>query len=156
MKLFAVCLSIVSVCMAIAFGSAQQPFTIAISMDNPEVKAGSDIWIKIEMTNTSNHDIECSVAAVNGVDRRFQYSVSKPDGTPAKRIVSKHPELEGAGSVKLCTLEPGGTAKTESLISRLFDMTAPGKYSVRALRGVSDKESDGSAQSNTLVVTVTP
>ena len=146
-------------CVALGPASStgdEEPFSIVISTDNPVVKAGSHIWIKVQMTNTSKEAIDCTVAAVNGIDRRFQYRVvNESDGKRVPKIMSKHPELEGGGSFKLCTLEPGSTTTRDALISALFD-TSPGKYSIQVSRRVSDKEKDGTVKSNTITITVNP
>jgi hypothetical protein len=149
-------LSITAVAFGTGSGSATQgPFSITIRAEKPVVRAGSDIWIKIQMTNMSNHDVDCSSAYVNGIDRRYQYDIRDGGGSSMKKT-SEHPELV-PGQFQLCTLKPGeSTTSRDSRISWLHDLSRPGKYLVYVSRGVSDDEKDGFVKSNTITITVTP
>jgi hypothetical protein len=153
-------LSFLLVITAIEFGAgsgpaSQGPFSITISTEKSVVKAGSDVWIKIQMTNISNRDVDCSSAYVNGTDRRYQYDIRDGSGSSMKKT-SEHPELV-PGQFQLCTLKPGErTTSRDSRISWLHDLSRPGKYLVYVSRGVSDDEKDGFVKSNALTITVTP
>jgi len=136
----------------VASSPKQPAFSITIGMEKPSLKAGSDVWIKITLTNTSDHDIDCSSAYVNGVDRRYQYDVRDNTGLSMQKK-TEHPELV-PGSIQLCTLKPGESTTEESRISWLHDLSRPGKYTVQVSRGVSDNEKDGVVKSNTTAVTV--
>jgi hypothetical protein len=128
---------------------AAHVFTINIRVENPVMKAGSDVFIKVQMINTSKQVIDCTMAPSNvtGADRKYQYRVRDGAGNPAKElpIDRKH----DGGSIWPCTLEPGrNTPPRDNLISRMYDFTSPGKYFVRVARG--------DVKSNTITITVTP
>jgi len=42
--------------------STEQPFTLRISVENATVKPGSDLWVKVQQTNISNGELDCSAA----------------------------------------------------------------------------------------------
>jgi len=133
--------------------NAHASFSIVITTDNPVIKAGSDVVIKIRMTNNSNHDVDCTMAPANGLDRKYQYDVRDAQGNPAAKIVRSHPELE-SGSILPCTLKPGqSTPPVDNSISWIYDLTHPGKYVVQVSR---DDPKEGKAKSNTITLTVKP
>ena len=137
--------------------TAKQPFALTLSTDSPSVKAGSDVWVKVTMTNLSNHDVNCAVWSSNGVDLNYMFDVRDGNGTAPPKKTSKHPEIEGAGSIGLCTLSPGqSTTPEDNLISRLFHMEKPGQYTVQVSRQASEDPHAGKVSSNTMNITVTP
>jgi len=136
---------------------ANQPATITLTTDNPTIKAGADVWVKVVMTNTSSDPIDCSVVSSNGADRRYSFAVWGPTGAPLSRKPLKHPELEGGGSIHMCTLNPkDSTTAEENLLSRLFDLTEPGTYTVQLSRMFDVAGSQVRVKSNKLEIQVTP
>jgi len=136
--------------------AAPSPFSITIRAEPNTVKAGADVWLKIKLTNTSNHDVDCSSADVNGVDMRYQYDVRSCSGSTIQRVARSHPEL-ASGSIRLCTLKPGeSTIDKDGRIGQLFSLTQPGTYVIQVLCGTSDNEKDGVVKSNKITVTVRP
>jgi hypothetical protein len=134
-------------------GPVHAPFTITISTEKSDISAGSEVWIRIKMTNTSNHDVDCSSVYVNGVDRRYNYEITDATGASMKKN-NEHPELV-PGSVQMCTLKPGeSTPLRQSRVSWLHDFTKPGKYTIQVTRNISDIERDGVAKSNKITVNV--
>lgn len=135
-------------------GNSADPFTITISVDQPRIKAGSEAWITVKMTNTSDHEVDCTAMLVNGVDRRFHYDVEDESGKPMRKQ-DLHPE-NYPGSVQMCTLEPGHSVSHQTRISWLDDLTKPGEYTVQLSRGAGETEEEGTVKSNKITITVTP
>ena len=151
-------LLIAAMCEATAVGmsgTAQKAFSITIGTEKAAVKTGSQVWVKIQLTNTSNREVDCSAAYVDGVDARYQYDVRGVGGNPVRKIVKQHPELV-SGSIQLCTLKRGESTDGGNDISTLFDMSQPGEYVIQLSRPVSSNPKDGVVKSNKIVVTVTP
>jgi len=138
--------------------SSQPPFSISITAEKPEIKAGSDVYIKIQMTNTANHAVDCTRAPSNGSDRAYQYEVREIGGAPPSKVARPHPEIGETFHSWPCVLNPGeSTTMDDSLISKLYDLSRPGKYSIRASRFISgDRKENGVVKSNTITITVTP
>jgi len=114
----------------------QQPFTLTVSTDKPEVKSGDPVYIDIVMTNTSDHDVECTGNGINALDRNYRYEVIDEQG-PVPKIRRKHPEIGEDGSLWPCVIKPGGTAHAAGgLISILYDFHRPGKYTVQVSRPI--------------------
>jgi hypothetical protein len=138
--------------------NAATPFTIVISPEKPTVKAGSDVWIKVQLTNNSSEDLDLSgsVSDLTGLDSNLNFEVRDDLGKLAPKRVHKHPELAG-GRANLDRILKSGQSLTENQnISRLHDMTQPGKYVIRVSRRLSNNPNDGVVKSNTITVTVTP
>jgi len=137
--------------------SVSLPFTLTISAEEPVVKAGSDLYIKVQMANTSKHDIDCTVAdnGMLGMDVKYHYDVRDSSGNPVAENKMNHPEL-APGHFRLCTLKPGENATSGgNLITKLYNLSRPGKYLIQVSRAVSRNPKDGLVKSNTITVTVT-
>jgi hypothetical protein len=133
--------------------NAHPSFSIVITTDNPVVKAGSDVLIKIQMKNISSHGVDCTMAPANGLDRKYHYDVRDAQGSPAVKVARSHPELE-SGSILPCTLKPGqSTPAVDNSVSWIYDFTRPGKYVVQVSR---DDPKEGLVESNKITLTVQP
>ena len=53
--------------------TSQQPFNITVSAEKSEVKSGDPVYIDVIMTNTSDHDIDCTEAEMDGTLEHFPY-----------------------------------------------------------------------------------
>jgi hypothetical protein len=87
----------------------QQPFTITISADRPQIRAGDPVDLTIEMTNTSDHNVDCTKDWWNALDRNYRYEVLDESGQPVPKIEGKHPDT---GDTPPCIIKPGETART--------------------------------------------
>ena len=130
-----------------------QPFSIRISAAKSTITAGSPVYIKVVMTNTSKHDVDCSSFYVNGSDLRFRVKVENQDGKSMK-TQKAHPELL-PGSFQPCTLAPGeSTLAREILITAFHDLSQPGTYRIHVDRVNTEK--DGAVSSNVISVLIEP
>ena len=128
---------------------------IKITAPIASVKSGADVYIKIQMTNISDHPVDCSSYYVGGTDRRFRIEVRGSNGNSMKKR-DLHPEMM-PGSLQGCTLQPGeSTPWKEDRISWANDFTRPGKYRIQLARVVGNDEKDGLVESNTISITIVP
>lgn len=135
--------------------AASVPVTISLSAENPIVKPGSEVYLKIQLMNSSAYPIDCGKALTDGLDRAYQYDVHLEGGVEAPKRIKKHPEIGDEFSAYPCTVQPGETADiTAGAISRLFDMTQPGKYEVQASRTVMIDGKSYLIKSNKITVVV--
>jgi hypothetical protein len=137
-----------------SFGqTAKDPFSITISADKPTVVAGSRVYVRIKLTNTSDHVVDCSTAMVGAFDRRYLYDVLDENG---KSMIKTDigPERY-PGSYQFCNLDPGeSTGNGERSISWLYDLTKPGTYTVQVSGFIGNDEKQGVIKSNTITITV--
>jgi hypothetical protein len=137
---------------------AKQPFTIVISTENLNVKVGSPVTIKLELTNTSQQSIDTSANISNqtGLDPNFNIDVHDPSGHPAAKKVPKHPELATGRAFLDRLLAPGATLTEHFDLSRAYDFSQPGQYVIEMSRAIPKGLGTGVVTSNTITVTVTP
>ena len=128
-------------------------FKIAITTESPTVVAESEVYIKVSLTNTSDHDVNNEGAAyiLGNIDSSFQVEVRDNHGKLIPKRIYPHPEL-ATGSVKFRTISRRETYTQNQRVSALYDMRKPGKYTIQVWR--RDPKDD--IKSNIVTVTVTP
>ena len=131
------------------------PFSMQISAAKSTIRAGSPVYIKVSMTNTSTQDVDCSTFYVNGSDLRFRVTVHNQDGKSMKRQ-DVHPERL-PGSFQMCSLPSGeSTITKEMLVMAFHDLSQPGTYQLYCERGISNTEKDGAVSSNEISISIEP
>ena len=134
-----------------------QPFRIVIEAEHAEVKVGSDVWLKVSLTNNSDHDVDMS-GGLNlsiGLDPNYIFEVHDDRGNLVPKRAYPHPELAPGMPVNQ-TVKPQKTLTEEQRVSALFDMRKPGKYLIHVSRRTSDNPKDGLIKSNEVTVIVIP
>jgi hypothetical protein len=124
--------------------------------------AGSPVLVDATLTNNSNHSISVwrekqgsyrvFVTDERGVrppDRRLGYRNGRFDVTlvPPEKVAEV---LSGSGAC--VTVKPGETQTEGIEVSKLYDLSKPGKYTIQVERG--DPESTVIVKSNAITVTV--
>lgn len=109
-------------------------FSIDLKTDKYQVVAGGPVDLIVVITNTSNHDVDCTVNGSNALDRNYVYDVTDEEGRPVPKIEKKH---HGGSSVWPCVLKPGQSETPGGgRISVLYDFSRPGKYTIQVSRGL--------------------
>jgi hypothetical protein len=153
----------VVVCLAQPQGAnADQPFTITISTSNPTVKTNQAVEIKIRLTNTSNHPIDISEVRTHGcsVNQGYRYDIRDATGRVAEILPEIQARTESGGrvvaTVQIHTLNPGEALEETTDLSRCYDMTTPGEYTIQLSRENSEDLKQAPVKSNKITVTVAP
>jgi hypothetical protein len=146
-----------------------QPFVLTISMESPggqtgpnsyTVKADSDVFIKVHLTNTSKRKLSLGYDkdSRTNIDFSHQYEVRDSKGNLAKKRPISHPEIGSTGhGWPARILKPGESMDiTGDYISRLYDMSRADAYMIQLSRSISGDPKDGVVKSNTITVTVMP
>jgi hypothetical protein len=139
---------------------AEPQFSLTISSQDVNVKAGSSVRITISLRNTSGHDQPISWAH-GAPEATFDISVVESGGRPAAKTRS-HSEARGEGpnagggaiSWVIGSLKPGAELNEQTMIERLYDISKPGNYIVRAT--YRNGRAAPIAQSNSITLTVKP
>jgi hypothetical protein len=74
---------------------------------------------------------------------------------PTTKKVYPHPELATGSAILERIIQPGGEISVDQDISRLYDMTKPGKYVIQASREIPKEMGGGVVRSNSITATVT-
>jgi len=137
--------------------AARTPFTIEISTEQSVVKVGSEVSLKVRLTNTSKRVMDCraTISNMTGVDPNYVFDVRDDANNPVPLRVFEHPEL-ATGQPVSRSLKPGESFTDEEEVSKLLDMRRPGRYTIQVSRHVSGNKKEGSIKSNTITVTVEP
>jgi hypothetical protein len=144
---------------------AEPKISITIKTAQSTVNVGSDVEVEVEMRNISAGDIFYGAAGVFGAGTTsFKWEIRDNKGRTIPMteygIKANHidPSLEGvpphvhAGSAFAETLGPGKSVVQKLALSKEYDLSKPGKYTIQALH--TDGKTD--VKSNTITVTVTP
>ena len=132
---------------------SQAPFKIAITAENSEIVAGADVSIKVSLTNTSDQDVFEGAMYMDGIglDSTFRFEVRGEHGKLVPKRTYPHEELR-TGKVIFRTISRGETYTQNQLVSALYDMRKPGKYTIQVWR----RNPEYDIKSKIVTVTVTP
>jgi hypothetical protein len=141
--------------------SAQRPFSLTISTEHDRVKVGSEVLVQITLTNTSDQEIALGKAPGNLPQAESEYLVevhdsrgqTAPDTDYGRKI--KQNKIVVSFSRVSATVGPGESLKDGVILTKLYDLSRPGKYSVQLLRKVPPQLGDGLIKSNKVTITVT-
>jgi hypothetical protein len=131
---------------------AEQPFSITITPERVEVKAGAEVDLKVRLTNTSNRDIgPRGIFYAQGLDTSYRYDCRDASGkSVAKEIFA----MGGLGDVP--SLRPGESRDSTAQITNACDLSRPGKYEIQASRSIPDDPKHQAIKSNKVTITVLP
>jgi hypothetical protein len=150
---------VIAIAAVLAFGQnkpPKEPFNIVIKIETPVVKAGSGVSVNGRLTNVSNQPIDASgcYCGPSGLDSYLTWEVRDDKGKLAAKRIYAHPELATSSAILDRIINPGESLAGSQDISRLYDMSRPGKYVIQASRQVSDAKDSHVVKSNRLTITV--
>lgn len=152
--------------------TAQQesPIAASISTPTPTIKSGAELKVYVAITNTSDYTVRIYKAlgpdgqaeAANHID------VYDAGGKQLSRIDGPAIQMNGQTrhlpkrwiSRTTDEVKPGESSKDFLILSNLFDLSKPGKYTVTLRHEMRSDDSDPNlklvyATSNTIAITVT-
>jgi len=140
-------------------------YSLTVRAAQSEVQVGKPINVDITLTNISEKAL--SIAFERGGHNEFIYLIVVADQqgveapyTPYFRAVMGRrrepgdPDTDTGFSTRLLTVQPSKSVTTQTDITLLYRLEAPGTYTVRVER--FDKSSGIRVKSNTVDLTVTP
>lgn len=152
---------LIAIVTVVAFGqnkNPKKPFTIAIKIETPFVKAGSAVAVTGRLTNTSNRPIDASgcYCGPSGLDSFLTWEVRDVEGHLVEKKIYPHPELATSSAILDRVIKPGESLAGSQDISRLYDMSRPGQYVIQASRPTPGAKDAQIIKSNKVSVTVIP
>lgn len=105
---------------------------LSVAAEKTSIKAGDPVSVRLEVKNLSDHDIDLSanIDDSTDIDPNFVFEVRDGHGNVVPKKAKQHPEL-AFGHPRPYVLHPGKTLTEEESIGRLFDLSRPGRYTVR-------------------------
>lgn len=160
MRLFQISV-LIAIVTVVAFGqnkNRKEPFTIAIKVETPIVKAGSAVMVNGRLTNISNRSIDAGgcYCGPSGLDTYLAWEVRDVEGRVVAKKTYPHPELATGSPILDRIIKPGESFAESQDISRLYDMTRPGEYVIQASRPTSYEKDAQTIKSNKAHVTIIP
>jgi hypothetical protein len=143
-----------------AQASPKPAISISISTPHTTVHIGEAITIRVELKNTSKGEIKVA-SVVNHEQAELNYQMVMLDsaGHPVPltnwgKAVAKRQVI--IVSLVVLPLAPGKTWVETTELTKLFEITKPGTYTVRAGRKWPETKTGKMEWSNALTLTVTP
>ena len=149
---------------------AQQksPIAASITTPTPITKSGAEVRVDVTVTNISDHTVRLYKAL--GLDGQAEAAnhveVFDSNGKALSRIDGPEIQMRGETrhlpkmwiSRKTVPVEPGESSSDFLILSNLFDLSKPGKYTVAVRQEMRSDDSDPDiklvyATSNTITVT---
>jgi peptidyl-Lys metalloendopeptidase len=160
----------VVLCLGKAQAAAQAapplaPFTLSIASVSGSIKSGDQVKINATVRNTSSKDVQLltdtrGTEVIYRVDVKDEGAKAPPDGKLKRDLKGLEdpayltPDTPTHFGVYVLTLKPGESITDPIIISKLYDMTRPGKYSIQVER--RDENSYIFVKSNVITVTIAP
>ena len=150
--------------LSLQIAAIGQTYPVTVSITTPEkaVKSGSEIRVNITVTNNSDETVR--TPKVLGLDRQGGQpesangiDVTDSKGQPLRRLPGHQSWLSQA----LKALKPGDSDEDFLILTKLFDLSKPGQYTVGVRHEIMepDESEDGFKRifvpSNSISITVT-
>ena len=156
--------------VTVVFAQQQQPanppknpkpaFTLTISTEQGTVAPGSKVIATVRLTNQSDRPLNFPWSGFGGPDPSYRVEVRNGQGQLApytedygKRLRREPPYDHIIGRSVGYTVEKGATATEEIEVTKQYDFSTPGKYTIRVFH--PDRDADINVQSNAITLTVT-
>lgn len=132
-----------------------QPLSLSISGPQQAVKIGSEIKVRTNLTNVTNHVITLHdrvPACDYPLEVRDESGNLAPE-TDYRRHLNCNARFNESRNI-LVTLKPHESREDEIIINQLFQLNSPGNYSVQVSRKIPKELGSEPIKSNTLTITV--
>jgi len=142
--------------------NAKPASALTISTDHETVAPRSKVIVTVHLTNVSNRPLSFPRWSFGGPDPSYRVEVRNSQGQLApytedygKRVRREFPYDSFVGRSVGYTVEKGETVTEEIEVTKKYDLSTPGKYTIRVFH--PDREANIDVQStNTINLTVTP
>jgi hypothetical protein len=157
---------------ALGQSQTEPAFSLSITAPRDSVESGSEIRVKVVLTNTSSNEIHVPADKSRAAELAG-YSFEVRDGENKTPLITRYYWVVSGGKAPKeaiapddgkefvvlggwgeANVKPGKTTEDTADVSKLYDLRKPGKYAIHAER--TDGISKTVVKSNTIVVTVTP
>lgn len=146
---------LLAACSANPSYSTTTPFTLTLEAEENQIKTGAEIKVDITLRNSSNRAIYISLGPAE-LDYAFEVRDGQNKVPPETDFARKSKGRPYYGNDTVFTLQPGESLpKALLVVTKFYDMSRPGKYTIQVSRVVPKDLGSGMVKSNTITVTVT-
>ena len=119
---------------------AKNQFSVTLRTPNEPTKSGTELRLRVTITNVSNHDVvfERTPGAIPDETLTYHVEIRDEHGQAPEKTAFFHDrnENEGAfGSYTRYVLKPGESFDDAIVVTRLYTLAKPGKYRISVARG---------------------
>jgi hypothetical protein len=146
-----------------ARSDANHLFSLKLHAPVAPIKSGTEVRLKVTVTNVSDHSVRFGRTPGIVPEEELSYLIEVRDApgqlpplTPFFQSLRENPSSTW-GSYITYELEPGKSFDDELVITKLYVLTQPGKYTVWVARGQDplDKSGKSVVKSNEVTVAIT-
>jgi len=152
-------LLILIVLTASAMSSAQiptTPFTLALETKENAVRTGSEVEVDITLRNSSSRAMHISYG-LSEHDYTFEVRDSQNRTPPETEFARKSKGRTNFSNDQVFYLQPGESLpKALLVVSKFYDLSRPGKYTIQVSRAVPKELGGGAIKSNEITIVVAP
>ncbi|HEV2195701.1 MAG TPA: hypothetical protein VGR55_08965 [Candidatus Acidoferrum sp.] len=144
--------------------STTTPFSLTIATPKEPLKAGAELRLLVTITNTSNRKISFVTSPGPIPEDWILYEIDVRD--EQGRSVALSSDLRGMdprvpinyGSRTARSLAPGESFVDQVTVTRFYDLTPPGQYTISVARSMPPRQNlgNGTIKSNAMTITVAP
>ncbi|HEV2303946.1 MAG TPA: hypothetical protein VGR93_00370 [Candidatus Acidoferrales bacterium] len=148
-----------------------QPFSLTIAPPSKPIKSGAKVYLLVTVTNTTDHTTGLIRSSGSLPDEGFRYHIDVRDSGGHERPQSARLRgLKGKMTMSQSSnlarwLKPGESFVDRIAVTRFYDVTLPGEYSVSvarhfdrnniAIKGIPPEAiGSGIVKSNTVTITI--
>ena len=126
-------------CKAAQSATSADLITVHLTSDTSPISIRRPVIAKVKVTNVSISVLNMpeSTSRMNGQSGGFLFNVVDQNGNPVSKRHYDHEEL-ATWHISNRSLKPGEAYTSEFDLARLYDLTAPGQYSVTVSRYVNE------------------
>ncbi len=144
-----------AVCAASSTQSSTPPFALTLQAAENPVKAGSEVTVDITLSNSSNRAMHISLG-LSELDYAFELRDSQNRIPPETELARNSKGRPYFSNDHVFYLQPGETLpKAPLVVSKFYDLSRPGKYTIQASRQVPRELGGGLIKSNPITLIIT-
>lgn len=148
-------LVILTLCATDTVRGNTQPFTLILEAEENPVKAGSEVKVEITLCNSSNRAMHMSYG-LSELDYAFEVRDSQDRIPPETEFARKSKGRGYFSSDHLFYLQLGESLpKAPLVVSKFYDLSRPGKYTIQVSRAVPKELGGGTIKSKAITITIT-
>ena len=142
--------------------ASQAPFILTLSSTKKVINTALEARLEIVLRNTSDHEFSITKANTEN-QAETQYTIDVRDGRGHPVALSEHgrirlnrsPTSRLTISEVVYSVKPGETLTDVAVVTELYDLSQPGKYTIRVSREIPREFGKGTVKSNPVTITVT-
>jgi hypothetical protein len=147
-------LTILAACAASSAQNSTAPFTLTLEAEENPVQTGSEVKVDITLRNSSNRAMHISYG-LSELDYVIEVRDSQNRIPPETEFARKSKGRAYFSNDQVFYLQPGESLpKAPLVVSKFYDLSRPGKYTIQLGRAVPKELGGGTIKSNVVTLII--